>query len=585
MPLDKSRIQGFGSDGTVTTGPKITECPRGHPLKQWSARQGWCDQCGKKVHQGEEVMDCRICNWYLCTKCRPLDPQDQSGFWGSLSGMVDQVGGPGMTSAFDSFALQVNDVIQAATEEFNEMGQDIKSFVNSAIGLEDSEEEQHVSSNPGKQPQIILTAEQKIEASKIVERFCTNYPAYRVAPKPEEMETMLRSASNTPAAAMSIAMYDQLSFANGDPEWQPRLRLLHLLQYCLAKGGGWKELARQVGSQGEELLKHLVEVPQCKDLAVKVYTRVLGRAAAAEAGFPVPSVEEETAAIAALEAAVAQASATSSAQNGKAASSSSSAPAAAAAAKKAAAPTPAPAVDLLDFGAPSTSSSGAAAAAAVPKVAAPKAPAKQAARSAGEDLLGGFDEAPPPTQPAQAKANNINDLDFLNSTAFSPSAPAPASTGSGLGDLNLLTAAPATSQLGAGAFGAQRPQQAGMNAFPAAGAPQQGNFGALGGGYGGMMPPSPGAAGTGALGAFGKAAPYQSMGMPQMGANSWGGPAQQMPTAPNPSTTVPQPSVSSSTTRGDYTIPNAAEVNSFSMAKSKDPFDFLSQHTGIGDAK
>lgn len=50
----------------------ITECPQGHSLRAAPAPEGKCDGCGKKVKQGEMVMECRDCNFYLCDVCQPL---------------------------------------------------------------------------------------------------------------------------------------------------------------------------------------------------------------------------------------------------------------------------------------------------------------------------------------------------------------------------------------------------------------------------------------------------------------------------------------------------------------------------------
>merc|ERR550514_425677 len=32
---------------------------------------GTCDLCQKKTEQGDMVMDCHRCNWYVCTDCHP----------------------------------------------------------------------------------------------------------------------------------------------------------------------------------------------------------------------------------------------------------------------------------------------------------------------------------------------------------------------------------------------------------------------------------------------------------------------------------------------------------------------------------
>jgi len=55
-----------------TTCHPIVECPSGHALHSAAAIAGACDACGKGVKQGAMVMDCRHCNWYLCVKCQPI---------------------------------------------------------------------------------------------------------------------------------------------------------------------------------------------------------------------------------------------------------------------------------------------------------------------------------------------------------------------------------------------------------------------------------------------------------------------------------------------------------------------------------
>ncbi|CAE8594569.1 unnamed protein product [Polarella glacialis] len=104
MPLDKSRIQGFGSDGpgqseassASASAPSVSrKCPAGHALQIWTARPGWCDGCGNKIRGGDAVMDCRTCNYYLCKACCPLDEAAADGetpsFWGAIASLTDSM--------------------------------------------------------------------------------------------------------------------------------------------------------------------------------------------------------------------------------------------------------------------------------------------------------------------------------------------------------------------------------------------------------------------------------------------------------------------------------------------------------------
>jgi hypothetical protein len=68
----------------MMTGGKITHCPAGHLLKVWSAEAGSCDKCGKFVRDGDLVMDCRCCNYYVCSDCH----NGRSSFWVALASFI-----------------------------------------------------------------------------------------------------------------------------------------------------------------------------------------------------------------------------------------------------------------------------------------------------------------------------------------------------------------------------------------------------------------------------------------------------------------------------------------------------------------
>jgi len=46
-------------------------CPQGHSLRLFQASGGACDGCGTQVQEGENVLDCRTCDWFLCQACLP----------------------------------------------------------------------------------------------------------------------------------------------------------------------------------------------------------------------------------------------------------------------------------------------------------------------------------------------------------------------------------------------------------------------------------------------------------------------------------------------------------------------------------
>ncbi len=48
---------------------QIRTCPSNHNLTLYTALGGNCDVCNRIVFVGEQVMDCRECNWYMCARC------------------------------------------------------------------------------------------------------------------------------------------------------------------------------------------------------------------------------------------------------------------------------------------------------------------------------------------------------------------------------------------------------------------------------------------------------------------------------------------------------------------------------------
>jgi len=287
MPLDKSRIQGFGSDGASSgggsSGLRISHCPQGHLLKSWTAIQGWCDKCGRKVFKGEKVMDCRQCNWYVCSSCCP-----QAGRSG------DDIGDRGdFSSAFDSFASQLGDAIDAAAADIQEMANDVKDFVVETMGLgdEDEDDEPAATTTAAKPKKADPTSIQHRQLSNdAVSNFCNEYPVTRVAPKPDELEALWKKIGHFQTPAIVGAIYDQLGYSSGEVEWQPRLRVLHVLEWLHKKGGPAKEVAAAAAAQTDGLLQHLLEVQQCKEKASRVIVLLLGKAKATEAGIDVDAV-------------------------------------------------------------------------------------------------------------------------------------------------------------------------------------------------------------------------------------------------------------------------------------------------------
>mmetsp|Transcript_145591 Transcript_145591/g.405741 ORF Transcript_145591/g.405741 Transcript_145591/m.405741 type:complete len:277 (+) Transcript_145591:84-914(+) len=141
MPVDPSRILGFGSDGSVA---KVWRCPGGHLLQPWTAMAGTCDRCCRPVEAGEHVMDCRQCNWYLCEDCHPQEHEQGDGtLWGSVSSFLGAATREvkGVATGVETFMSGLSEQLQDMTEQLQDMKDKIscQPVSNSQLAAEEIE--------------------------------------------------------------------------------------------------------------------------------------------------------------------------------------------------------------------------------------------------------------------------------------------------------------------------------------------------------------------------------------------------------------------------------------------------------------
>jgi len=211
------------------------------------------------------------------------DASKEKGFFGSIK---DSFTGPAMNSAVDNVSLKVADAIEEVKEEMqqpwsplqdiSDMAQEIKSFVTGAVGIEQSagadEDAEEEEAKDG-----AISPRQRVEAMNVISKFSQSYKHARVAPTPEELAQIWISCSLLQPNAVAGVIYDIISFSSGDFEWQPRLRILYLIEVLYWKGGSSQEIALSVHSHTEDLLKHLAsEVPQTKEKAKQVLDTLNG---------------------------------------------------------------------------------------------------------------------------------------------------------------------------------------------------------------------------------------------------------------------------------------------------------------------
>ncbi|CAK0893058.1 unnamed protein product, partial [Prorocentrum cordatum] len=237
--MDSSRIQGIGNDGAT-----ILRCPAGHCLHSWVARAGTCDGCQRFVEDGEEVMDCRQCNWYLCRTCEATYKPPDTSMWGS----------------FVSF-------LNAADRSCHDVE---SAFAEDGFGAPVSNEDAQRAATDG------VTSHDNQAADELIAGFCAGHREHSVVPDAVELDALwsrccLLYGCVLDPGPLASAIVAQLAWAEGCGEpWQPRLRALCVLEMLGKKGAVGREIAGATGPEGEGLVRRLLDVPECAERAAVV---------------------------------------------------------------------------------------------------------------------------------------------------------------------------------------------------------------------------------------------------------------------------------------------------------------------------
>merc|ERR1712008_334980 len=210
----------------------------GHELLPWAAKFGLCDGCGHVVNEGDKTMDCRRCNFYLCAACCPYTERDEafaSWDWGYISALpfyaLDHI---------EDVALDVSTFFQTRwTDKCRQKGQPPRVARRSACS--------------------------NSQAAVFIADFCHNFPATNMVPTDADLNGLWLRCESLPSQVVADAIDQQLSFASGDHDWQPRFRALSALEHLMSREGKGQEITDLVLSNSEELIRHLALVPKCRD--------------------------------------------------------------------------------------------------------------------------------------------------------------------------------------------------------------------------------------------------------------------------------------------------------------------------------
>lgn len=107
------------------------------------------------------------------------------------------------------------------------------------------------------------------EVVQAIHQFCQRHTAFHTKPTCSELEDAWHSLAGRSTQAISSAVETVFSVdATGTLEWQPRFRVLCLLEYVKKQGGGAMIIASNVVCENEQHIEFLAkEVPQCREIA------------------------------------------------------------------------------------------------------------------------------------------------------------------------------------------------------------------------------------------------------------------------------------------------------------------------------
>mmetsp|Transcript_84255 Transcript_84255/g.243537 ORF Transcript_84255/g.243537 Transcript_84255/m.243537 type:complete len:217 (-) Transcript_84255:228-878(-) len=112
------------------------------------------------------------------------------------------------------------------------------------------------------------------EALRLLTEFCKRQRSIRVEPSVAELEALLVSCLGFPSSSLCRAFCAQLTWSEGDEQWQPRLRALCAMEHFASRGGRGRVAVRLAVVRAAGLLEHLAcAVPECREKAAGVLRR------------------------------------------------------------------------------------------------------------------------------------------------------------------------------------------------------------------------------------------------------------------------------------------------------------------------
>lgn len=231
-----------------------TCCPSGHRTVSMTA--GLCSGCGRINCKGDEVRNCQHCKFCSCQVCCQREETDHACFaldWNSISAQT--------LSALDNIERIAKSFTAFCGLNIEQPGLFVpsgwKSGRDAASGWSATTVERPASAEVC----------QDREASVMVSSYCMQFSAMNALPTDRDLDDFWKRCYDFPAASVANAIYEQLSFATGNQDWQPRLRALFALEHLHWKVGKGNAIASLVLDDSEEIIRYLASVPACREKA------------------------------------------------------------------------------------------------------------------------------------------------------------------------------------------------------------------------------------------------------------------------------------------------------------------------------
>lgn len=241
---------------SAQAGHKQRACPEGHELLPWTAPAGVCQGCSKVFPDGEQVMDCRRCEWMLCEVCCP-----RSGASSSLWGMISQLpfyAADNIDASFNAWDEALDDFIdrhsskfEAADKVIDAIADKVDSFADMLEGSSDDPEEHRE----------VFSNEDKEEARNAVAEFCETFPADRPLPSEEELDQFwsrvsLLYARSLDPRPIAEAVRKQLAILHQDVQ-PTEMRALSALDDWRTRGAVGRAIVAEVMNHAKTRLQSL----------------------------------------------------------------------------------------------------------------------------------------------------------------------------------------------------------------------------------------------------------------------------------------------------------------------------------------